>query len=272
MENVRTRQSLALTYLPPLLTLGLLTLFCWMLAQWTWLVFAPKASLSSAAAEPITDMASARESIARARLFDSPSGTSQEVTARSTLNVRLVGVLQSSGKGPAFAIMNLNGKANELYGEGKEISSGVVLQRILRDHVVIRREGVLERVDFPDNTAAARSAAASNLNVTQQAAGQFTVSRDTLTRAIQDPAQLSQLSTLTVVPGAGVSIGLITPGSLMQKLGLQPGDTIKVVNGETLNSQDDLPRLYQKFASTGQVTLEGSRAGAPLKLSYSVKP
>ena len=244
-----------------------------MLAQWTWLLFAPKASLSPAASEPVKGMANAQDIIARARLFDSTSGTGQQtVTARSTFNVRLVGVLQSSGKGPALAIMNVNGKTNELYGEGKEIASGVVLQRILRDHVVIKREGVLERVDFPDNAAASRNAAGANLNVTQQAPGQFSLSRDTVNRALQDPAQLSQLGSLTVVPGAGVAIAQVTPGSLMQKLGLQPGDTIKVVNGETLDSQDDLPRLYQKFASTGQVTLEGSRAGAPLKLSYSVKP
>ena len=137
---------------------------------------------------------------------------------------------------------------------------------------MIRRQGVLERVDFPERANATGAAPAFGLNVQPQGAGAFSFSRDSLNRSLQDPAQLSQLGALNVVPGAGVVIAEAPAGSLAQKLSLQPGDTIRIVNGEPVTSQEDLLRLYQKFTSTGQVTLEGVRKGAPLKLSYTVNP
>lgn len=273
MQHPRSHQALILA-LPRVLALGALTILCWMLAQWTWLFVAPTPPVAVMTPEPAVDLPAARDTVVRAALFDSGvSVADREVIARTTQNVKLVGVLESSaGRGPSLAVMNLNGKANELYAEGKEMASGIVLHRVSRDHVVIRREGVLERVDFPDRSAAAGRAPGFNLSVQQQAPGQYSFSRDTLNRALQDPGQLAQLGGLAVVPGAGAVVGQVPAGSLMEKLGLQPGDTIKTVNGELLNSADDLLRLYQKFSTTGQVTLEGARAGAPLKLTYAVNP
>lgn len=262
------------TYLPRALILGLLALLCWQLARWTWLVAVPTPPVAAMAPEPAIDATAVREAFANAALFDSRElGGRPDLPARSTLNLKLVGVLQSTaGRSPSLAVMNLNGKANELYAEGGEIASGIVLHRISRDHVVIRRDGALERVDFPERPTAARNATGFNLNVQQHSAGQYSFSRDTLNRALQDPGQIAQLGGLAFVPGSGAVVGVVPAGSLLEKLGLQQGDTIDTVNGERLSTQHDLLRLYQKFSSAGQVTLQGSRAGAPLKLTYAVQP
>lgn len=273
MQGSRSLDSLVLAYLPGALTLGLLVILCWALAQWTWLFVAPVPPAAPPSPELAVDLPGARDMVAKTSLFDSQAGTSRaEVTPRTALDVKLVGVLESSPKkGRSLAVMNVNGKANALYAEGKEIAPDIVLHRIARNHVVIRHRGALERVDFPEKTAGGK-ASGFDLNVQQQAAGHYSFSRDTLNRALQDPIQLGQLGALAIVPGAGAIIGQVPAGSLMEKLGLQPGDTIRAVNGEQLNSQDDLLRLYQRFATTGQVTLQGSRAGAPLSLTYAVKP
>lgn len=260
--------------LPKLATLGLLAIFCWMLANWTWLVMAPSVPVVVPDAQSVIDAHAARETIVRSRLFASSASPEQrQASTPTTLDLKLVGVMASkSGRGPSLAVLNLHKKANQVFAEGGEIAPGVILARIVKDHVLIRRQGTLERVDFPESARVPGTSSAFNLSVLQHGASQFSFSRNSLNRALQDPAQLSQLGSLTVVPGAGAAIDQVPAGSLLQKLGLQVGDMIKLVNGEQLDSQDDLPRLYQKFATTGQVTLEGSRAGAPLKLSYTVKP
>ena len=220
------------------------------------------------------DAGASRDAIAASGLF-APLGTrtSTTVTAATTLNLTLIGVLHSaSGRGPSLAVISGDGKRNELVAEGREISSGVNLERIAKDHVVIRRQGQLERVDLPQRARGTFEGKPFNLDVTRQGAGQFSFSRDALNRALQDPGQLAQLGALNVVPGEGIAIEQAPPGSLAQKLSLHPGDVVKRVNGEAVTTNEDLLRLYQKFTSTGQVTLEGVRKGAPFRQTYSVSP
>jgi S1-C subfamily serine protease len=61
-------------------------------------------------------------------------------------------------------------------------------------------------------------------------------------------------------------------GSLAQKLGLQPGDIIKKVNGQNVASPGDLARLYTQFATLSLVQAEVQRGTATLQLSYAIQP
>ena len=204
--------------------------------------------------------------------------TAQPESSKPTaLNLQLVGVLAATPRRlPSLAILNLDNKGNEVFREGSDISTGVVLHQITRTHVVIRRQGNLERVEFstplPGPKGIPVLPAGFKLQVPQQGSGQFSFSRQDLNHALQDPGQLAQLGRLTIKPEGGVIIEQAPPGSLAQKLSLQDGDVITSVNRETVSSSEDLMRLYQKFTNTGQVTLEGSRKGAPLKQTYTVKP
>ena len=62
------------------------------------------------------------------------------------------------------------------------------------------------------------------------------------------------------------------PGSLAQKLGLQPGDVIKKVNGQAVASTGDLARLYTQFANLSLVQVEVQRGNAVVQLSYAIQP
>lgn len=275
LSVLNSRRALLLTYVGKLSMLVLLGVFCWMLAQWTWIFAAPRTDIPIHRDEAVVpDPGAARNTIAASGLF-APVGPSIStvVAAPTTLNLTLIGVLHSpAGRGASLAILSRDGKPNELFAEGREISSGVKLERIAKDHVVIRRQGLLERVDLPQHAQGTRNGKPFNLDVTRQGAGQFNFSRDALNRALQDPGQLAQLGALSVVPGEGIAIEQAPSGSLAQKLSLQPGDVVKRVNGEAVTTNEDLLRLYQKFTSTGQVTLEGVRKGAPFRQTYSVSP
>ena len=61
------------------------------------------------------------------------------------------------------------------------------------------------------------------------------------------------------------------PGSLASKLGLQPGDVIKKVNGQSVASAGDLARLHQTFATTSLVQAEVQRGSAMVQLNYTIQ-
>ncbi|MEO5677138.1 MAG: PDZ domain-containing protein, partial [Usitatibacter sp.] len=60
--------------------------------------------------------------------------------------------------------------------------------------------------------------------------------------------------------------------SLAQKLGLQPGDVIKKVNGQEVASTGDLARLYTQFATLSMVQVEVQRGNATVVQSYAIQP
>ncbi len=73
-------------------------------------------------------------------------------------------------------------------------------------------------------------------------------------------------------PGGGVRMEAAPAGSLAAKLGLQPGDIIKKVNGQTVASTGDLARLYQQFATLSLIQAEVQRGPATVQLSYAIQP
>jgi general secretion pathway protein C len=73
-------------------------------------------------------------------------------------------------------------------------------------------------------------------------------------------------------PKGGVRMDAAPPNSLAQKLGLQPGDVIKKVNGQAVASTGDLARLYTQFATLSMIQAEVQRGNATVQLSYSIQP
>ncbi|MDQ3195507.1 MAG: PDZ domain-containing protein, partial [Pseudomonadota bacterium] len=90
-------------------------------------------------------------------------------------------------------------------------------------------------------------------------------------KALQDPKQLQNLGGVEVNPTGGVTISNVPDGSLTQKLGLQQGDVLNRINGQAVSSNNDLARLYQQFGQVSQITVEGTRNGKPINLSYTVQ-
>jgi S1-C subfamily serine protease len=113
------------------------------------------------------------------------------------------------------------------------------------------------------------------VNVQQRGTGDYAFSRTDLDRALREPGQLANLGALSVSAEAGVRIERAPPGSLAERLGLRPGDVIRSVNGQQIQNDDDLRRLYDQFNQTRQtawVVFEGRRNDAPLRLRYTVQP
>lgn len=92
--------------------------------------------------------------------------------------------------------------------------------------------------------------------------------------------QLSNLNYLAtqarIVPhfengqGSGFKLFAIRPGSLYSKIGIQNGDVIKQINGETINSPDKALEAYARLKGANAITIDVVRNGTKKSLQYSI--
>jgi general secretion pathway protein C len=251
---------------------ALVLLLAWQLAYWTWRFAAPVTNDSrAAAAERAVDLDIA------ARLFGGQR-TPSSAALSSLPGLKLKGVVAPTPGTVAAAIFARPGARDVAVFIDGEVQSGVKLAEVHPDHVIVTRAGARERIDLET----ARSAVSSlpqggrlvgfKLNVTRSGANNFSLSRKELDDALRDPNQLGYLGQIGVPPGGGVRMEAAPSGSLASKLGLQPGDIIRKVNGQAVASPGDLARLYQQFATLSQVQAEVQRGTSTLQISYAIQP
>lgn len=256
------------------LNIGLLVIFCWLLARWTWLLL-PQSRLPDDRVQPLPTPAAA-EKVAGSHLFGRAAGFSAPAATQvsSSSNLKLQGVFAALGSLPAFAILSVDGKPAAPFQAGKEVSPGLVLESVRPDHVMLRRQGMQERVNL-QNAVAAVSPSASNefkLNVQQRGGGSFTLSRKELSLALQDAKQLANLGRMSTQPGSGMLVDDAPPGSLAAKLGLQVGDVVKNFNGQMVKSNEDVQRLVQQLSQLSQARIFVMRGGTIMQLQYQIQP
>jgi len=76
-------------------------------------------------------------------------------------------------------------------------------------------------------------------------------------------------------PPAGLAQGLaiqdVPPGSLLERIGLQPGDVVRSVNGEPVASEADVARVLQQRGMQGSFTAEVQRGGMTVPIAVSAQ-
>ena len=252
-----------------LLVVALVLVLAWQLAHWTWVLFAPEPRAAAPETRGDVDMT------AIAGLF---GAAAPGAPAASTSGLRLKGVVAPTPGVAASAIFSTGaGKDIAVYID-REVQPGVKLVEVDPDHVIVERAGVRSRIDLEIARASAPTNAPGSrtqgfkLNVARSGNNNFTLSRKELDLALRDPNQLNYLGQIGVPPKGGVRMDAAPPNSLAQKLGLQPGDVIKKVNGQAVASTGDLARLYTQFATLSLIQAEVQRGSQTVQLSYSIQP
>ena len=251
-------------------TVGALLLLCWALAQGTWKLWQPAtpAVERSGSAGTAVDL----KSLLSARPFGSvplPVMNDDTRVARSNLNISLTGVAARRTGGCALVVVQ--GQPESAYCAGEEITPGVRLESVQADRIVILRNGVRESVLMKDAEGTPGAIAAMQPPIVQSlGADRQVVDRRQLQRQIGRPEFLSQ-ALIVPNPGGGFLVREIQSGSLYEKLGLQPGDVIRTVNGQALTSMDDVMRLYQQFGTAERVTVDVQRQGRAETLYYDMR-
>ncbi|GAO34640.1 hypothetical protein SCT_0019 [Sulfuricella sp. T08] len=234
----------------------------------------PKAKRMTVDATLLSGPAAA-DAVFASHLFGSAPGESSapESQPATFSNLKLHGVFAAIGSLPAFAILSVDGKPDQPVKAETEIAPGVVLGMVYPDHVEVRRNGVVERLNLESKAGGPSGVAKGadfRLNVQSRAPDNFSFSRKELNQALQDPQQMANLGRFVARPG-GLVVEDARNGSLAEKLGLQQNDVVSQLNGQPVTSNEDIGRFYQQLNQTGQVRLIGLRDGKAMTLNYSIQ-
>jgi general secretion pathway protein C len=104
-----------------------------------------------------------------------------------------------------------------------------------------------------------RNAGEAADRIRRLAENRFSVTREDVEEAARNPANL--FSQARILPkyeaGAmvGVQVNAIQPGSLLEEIGLQNGDTISEVNGVRISSPEDSTSVLRELSEASQFTV-----------------
>lgn len=272
-------------WVPAVINLAALVLLSYGLAQGTWRLLAPPVTQTDLASTRTTGSAGDYDlqTLLSSNLFgQAAAGTKADVALDaiplSSLSLVLTGVMVNPAG--SFAVISADSGPETPFTVGQEISAGVTLHAVYADRALIRRGGATESLMLKEAGQGLPNGAIMNPSVASprpasravhpRGQNNFTVDRQQLTQQMQTPEFLTQA---LMVPnaGGGFLVREIQPGSLYEKLGLRVGDVINTVNGQPVNTVEDVMRLYSQFGTAANVQIDVRRAGRNETLVYNIQ-
>jgi general secretion pathway protein C len=154
MNKERLASWLRATRWPDLLEFALLAVLAVALAQWTWVALTPRA-VAESALPGASESGKADASVKRHLFGAGTPGLLQQQGAAPASSVRLLGVVSPGTAGKGRAIFASESGGRRVVNAGEALSTGVVLKEVHPDHVVVTRDGAVERIVLDRRAAAA---------------------------------------------------------------------------------------------------------------------
>lgn len=206
------------------------------------------------AGRPVTQVADITPVLAFA-----PFGKSayDEAAPTTALPLKLKGVFAASPAALSVAYIEVGSEPARPFRIG-EAPGGGVIEGILRDRVLLRVNGRIEMLAFPDPTLTADQQAAV-LTQPQPAPTQPQPAAPTPSSAA------AALASLAPAPGGGLIVGASAPP------GLQQGDVITSVNGAPITNQASAAAALAAAQSSGSAQIQITRDGRPVTLTVPTR-
>ena len=145
-----------------LLDLSLIAVLAVILAHWTWVFVAPDAV--GASANAASGRGSAADAPVKRQLFGTPRDTVAAHDAASSSRFRLVGTASPAAPEGGRAVFVLHDGKSRTLRAGESVAPGAVLREVHPDHVLVERNGAVERFSLERRTAGLGSPAGAGRN------------------------------------------------------------------------------------------------------------
>lgn len=277
--------------LPAAATALLAIMLGWALAQLLWALlptplsaqWRPMPAVAATTSNDAGNRAGAQaQAIANAHLFgvyqapSNPNAAALDRAPDTALNLTLMGILAGTNEHDSRALIAQQTGDESAYAIGKDIVSGVTLQAIFPDRVILSRSGVLETLrldkDAPSKTSGApiveTSAAAPSAGL------QLAQIRE---QVLTDPNKAGDY--IRVQPANNGSGGVrgyrIYPGkdrTVFNAAALRPGDLVTAINGIQLDDEQRALQVLSDLKNAGNATLTVERGGQPQTINVNLNP
>jgi general secretion pathway protein C len=213
-----------------------------------------------------------------------PSDLEIDKLAKTQLQLKLWGTVASpSGANAAYAVIESEKEHKQhLYRVGDTVE-GAVLKMILREKVILTRDGRDEVLEIQKPVAAGGTPSIFRRSSRVFPAGihgsfpaitrrRITLRRSQINTAMSNIGQLMGEARIEPVrSGQGLIVSRIKPNSLFRRMGLRNGDIITEVDGKTIQSVDDALQLYGNLKSSNMVSVAIKRHGYSQMIEYRIR-
>lgn len=233
---------------------------------------------SSTEAESLRPL-TAYDPIIERNLFNTKSGTARqpepvvfENLKPTSLNLKLLGTVTGDQDKTFAVIQNSQERQQQLYRIGDTIQKAT-LKMILREKVVLHVNGKDEILEIEKiqtkktRRSSRRSGATDSRNIT--------IKRSKIKDSVKNINKLMQQARVrphfTNGKADGLSLTGIKPNSIFHDMGLKSGDIITSVNGNDIESVEDMLKFYQSLQTAESVNLKLKRRGRMKTIDYDIE-
>lgn len=274
--------------LPPLLTLLLVVVLAQQTASLLWTLMPLPKSAAWSPAPGFVDPAPTRaalnvDALAAAHVFGQYQATASSASLANApdtqLNFTLLGILAGSTERESLALIAKDANDEAPYAIGDDVASGVNLQAIFSDRVILSRNGRLEtlRLDKDSATSAPLFNTSSTASEPQEgtpAAAQMLA--QIKEQIVTDPSKAASFIRVQPINSDGGLKGYrVYPGperAAFNAAGLKPGDVVTAINGTPLNDPGQALQLLQSMTQASSMSLTIDRNGVSQSVNVSATP
>lgn len=194
-----------------------------------------------------------------------------DVLEKTSLDIKLWGTIIGTDN-KNFAVIESSRKQN-LYHTGDTIQNAEI-KVIYREKIVLRVNGKDEILEMEKVSSSDRKP--SSQDIKQRASTtNINVKRSKIEAASQNINELMKQVNIRPYFEKGKPRGLmlsrIRPHSIFQELGLKNGDVITGVNGEPIDTVDNVLKLYKRLKTSNNAKLDIKRRGRNQSITYTIE-
>lgn len=195
----------------------------------------------------------------------------------SSLNYKLRGIYYSVDKALASVIVQKNSKDTNFYRLGDEIDHKIFIDQINQDHILISRQGRLEKLllEKPKMDLKRGSRQTANVNLNRSSRASAKVLQSYKRRYADNPLALAKRFQAIPVSENGKNIGYklkaLRGERLLQKLNLQSDDVFVAVNGIGLDKPFQALDALKSLTTADNVSLTVIRNGNRETMDFNLK-
>lgn len=240
------------------------------------------------------------EAIAKRDIFNlEPAPEAPAEVAPTNLHIKLLGTSQLTLSRPFIIVQDDNTQKQSLYQLGDQIPGAGKLVGVYKDHAIVLYQGRRIKLEMPTQPGLPASAEpgvptplrslpggnmlrrrlpgfpGAGAGVRRLGQGRFDLDRSTLNNNLNNMASLfTQIRAIPNIGADGSSDGFklseIQPGSLFQQIGLQDGDVLTSVEGQSVSNPMRAMELLSNLQQQSSVDVTVMRNGQPLQLHYNI--